>query len=318
MVGQPATVLCPPERVHEIRAQLEEIRAGRRILNHETVRVRKDGRRIEVALTISPIRGDDGRIAGASVIARDITERRRLESMVTQSEKMSAVGQLAAGVAHEINNPLGVILGFAQGLVRRVQAGDAFEMPLKSIEREAMRCKTLVQDLLTFSRSSQAEMEPMDLNQAVEGALSLVQARAKIGPARLELAMAAGLPHVLGNRTQIQQIVINLANNAFDAMPSGGTLSVRSELAADGPRAWIDLRVSDTGTGIPAEILPRIFEPFFTTKPAGKGTGLGLSLVYEIVKKHGGTVDVQSRPGFTEFRIRLPAHSAAAKGRNPS
>jgi signal transduction histidine kinase len=223
---------------------------------------------------------------------------------------MSAVGQLAAGVAHEINNPLGVILGFAQAVVRRLQANDPLEMPLKSIEKEAIRCKNLVQDLLTFSRASKAEREPLDINRAVEGALSLVTAQARMAHIEVKKELAPDLPRILGNQNQVQQIIINLSNNAMDAMMQGGVLTLKTEQFREGALSWVCLKIIDTGPGIPPEIRPRIFDPFFTTKPVGKGTGLGLSLVHEIVKKHSGTVDVASRPGRTEFLIKFPVRSA--------
>jgi PAS domain S-box-containing protein len=237
----------------------------------------------------------------------DLTDRKGMEARMLQSEKLSAMGHLAAGVAHEINNPLGVILGFAQAVLRRLPDGESpFEKPLKSIEREALRCKALVQDLLTFSRASDAEQEMMGLNDCVDGALSLVLAQSKMSKVEMHRALADSLPPILGNRNQIQQVIINLANNAIDAMPKGGALTVKTELLVDLASAWVCLKVSDTGTGIPPEILSRIFEPFFTTKPVGSGTGLGLSLVYEIVKKHGGQVEVESKPGLTEFCVRFP------------
>jgi len=233
-------------------------------------------------------------------------ERKKIEARMVQSEKLSAVGQLAAGIAHEINNPLGVILGFAQGMARRITPGDRLEVPIKSIEREAVRCKNLVQDLLTFSRSTNMERMPMDLNEAVKGALSLIQAQAKFRQVEVRTELTSHLPSILGSKNQIQQVVLNLANNGLDAMAAGGILTVRTELIKISPLYWVCLKISDTGTGIPPEILGKIFEPFFTTKPVGEGTGLGLSLVNEIVQKHSGTIDVQSNPGFTEFCIKFP------------
>jgi signal transduction histidine kinase len=242
----------------------------------------------------------------------DLTERKALEARMLQSEKLSAMGHLAAGVAHEINNPLGVILGFAQAVLRRLPEQSAFEKPLRAVEREALRCKALVQDLLTFSRASDAQQEVLNLNDCVDGALSLVLAQSKMSKVEVHRTLGDSLPPILGNRNQLQQIIINLANNAIDAMPKGGALTVKTELLVDLASAWVCLRLSDTGTGIPPEAMPHIFEPFFTTKPVGSGTGLGLSLVYEIVKKHGGVVDVVSRPGFTEFCAKFPARAGRA------
>ncbi|MBI4395505.1 MAG: PAS domain S-box protein [Elusimicrobia bacterium] len=275
----------------------------------DNIYVTKEGEKIPVSISEGVIRGDSGQLKGTVYVIHDMRPIKKLQERLLQSEKMAAVGQLAAGVSHEINNPLGVILGFAQGLVRRLSSGDPLELPLKSIEREATRCKNLVQDLLTFSRTTHAEREPMDLNVAVEGAISLIQAQARMDKTDVRRDLSESIPRILGNKNQLQQVVINLANNALDAMPKGGVLSVKTELIEDRPHSWVCLKVADNGFGIAPEIMPRIFDPFFTTKPVGKGTGLGLSLVYEIIKKHSGTIEVQSRPGLTEFIIKFPART---------
>jgi len=239
-------------------------------------------------------------------------ELENAQTKLVLSEKMSAVGQLAAGIAHEINNPLGIIMGFSQGISQRVKPGDPLEMPVKSIERESVRCKNLVQDLLTFSRTdaNKSDRIPIDLNKAVEGSIRLVEAGAKMNSAVIKMELSPNIPHVLGNQNQIQQVVINLANNAIDAMPKGGTLRITTEILQDQHLSWACLKVSDTGDGIPKEVQPKIFEPFFTTKPVGKGTGLGLSLLFEIIKKHSGTIEVQSQPGLTEFCVKFPIRTA--------
>ena len=240
-------------------------------------------------------------------LRREMEERKLLESRVIQSEKMAAVGQLAGGVAHEINNPLGVILGFAQNVARRVQPGDPFEMPLRSIEREAMRCKNLVRDLLTFSASGNGKMDEIDLNAAIETALSLVSAHGKVKEVEIEKNLESDLPKILGNSTQIQQIIVNLSNNAIDAMPNGGKLAIRVQKTTLDHCKGIEIQVQDTGQGISPEIQSKIFNPFFTTKEIGKGTGLGLSLVYEIVKKHDGNISLDSELGKgTTFHVFLP------------
>lgn len=277
--------------------------------NREGFLVRRDGERVTVNFSATPMLDDDGKVTGSVYLAHDLTERKRIEAMMLRSDKMSAVGQLAAGVAHEINNPLGIILGFAQGLVRRMAPGDPHSMPLQSIEREALRCKNLVQDLLTFSRTPHLDREPIDLNKAIEGALSLVQAQARMGKAELVKELRTDIPMILANNNQIQQVIINLASNALDAMPNGGTLTVKTELTEDFPVSWVCLTIADTGEGIPADLVSKIFEPFFTTKPVGQGTGLGLSLVHEIVARHSGTIEVQSRPGSTKFCVKFPARN---------
>ena len=263
------------------------------------------------------LRGADGKAARLIRATTDLTGRRAMEMRLLQSEKLSAMGQLAAGIAHEINNPLGVILGFAQAVLRRLPAPSPFQKPLQAVEREALRCRALVRDLLTFSRASDARREEVDINLSVEGALSLVLAQSKMTKVEVREELGEGLPRFLGNFNQIQQVIINLAANAMDAMPKGGILTVRTELRVELAGACVCLKISDTGSGIPAEILPRIFDPFFTTKPVGRGTGLGLSLVHEIVKKHEGFVEVQSRPGFTEFCVKFPAWAGPEAGRKP-
>lgn len=238
--------------------------------------------------------------------AKSQSEQQRLQGMVIQSEKMSAVGQLAAGVAHEINNPLSVILGFAQAILARSPIDSVLQNPLKSIERETLRCRNLVQALLTFSRAGQDERMMAKLNDTVRDALSLIQAEAKLMKVDVKTDLSPDVPVLFCNPNQIQQVIINLSNNAIDAMGSGGCLEVGTKLRGD----YAVIQVTDTGSGIAAHVLPRIFEPFFTTKPVGKGTGLGLSLAYEIVQKHGGKIDVQSRPGETIFSVQIPLQPA--------
>lgn len=267
----------------------------------------KSQERVPVLFTSSALTAADGTTTGYIGAAKDVSDLRKLEARMRQSEKLSAVGQLAAGVAHEINNPLGVILGFAQTLARGLKAGDELELPIKSIEREALRCKALVQSLLTFARTSQADRIAMDVGSAIEQALSLIAPQAKLNRVVVSTALARGLPPVLGNKNQLEQVIMNLAKNAIDAMPNGGTLTLSSELLEQAAQAWVCLRFIDDGTGIPPAVQSKIFDPFFTTKPIGQGTGLGLSLVSEIVQKHSGEITVESRPGRTEFTVKLPA-----------
>ncbi|MBI3307680.1 MAG: PAS domain S-box protein [Candidatus Omnitrophica bacterium] len=264
----------------------------------------RDGHEFPIEITIWPLQ--IGKIVNFNAFIQDITERKRLEHMVLQSEKMAAIGQLAGGVAHEINNPLGIILGFSQNIVKRVKPGDPFELPLKSIEREAVRCKNLVQDLLTFSRIGKVEKESIDLKEAIEGALSLVLAQSKIKNVEL-IKEFTEVPRVIANKNQIQQVIINLSNNAMDAMPKGGKLIIRLKKTKMEQQDGVEIQVADTGQGIPPEIRSKIFNPFFTTKDIGKGTGLGLSLVYEIVEKHQGVIRFDSEVGKgTVFQLFLP------------
>ena len=226
-----------------------------------------------------------------------------------QSEKMAAVGRLASGVAHEINNPLGVILGFAQSALRRVPPGDPLEKALKSIERESVRCKNLVRELLAFSRASGSGRGPCAIEEVLEGALALVRPQAKISAVELSEEIEPGLPRLAANGNQLQQVVVNLCGNGIDAMtPAGGKLTVRARRKGREGADGIELQVQDTGTGIAPEVQPRVFEPFFTTKEPGRGTGLGLSLCYEIVRRHGGSIGFSTAPGKgTLFSVWVPA-----------
>jgi PAS domain S-box-containing protein len=263
---------------------------------------RKDGTNFEVEYVCEVIR-EEGKIQGAVVIFRDITDRRRLEAVTRQAEKLSAVGQLAAGVAHELNNPLAVILGFAQSLARRLPEGDENTVSLRSIEREALRCRNLVQNLLVFSREHKPGYSREDPATMLENALSLVEAQAKVKRLEVRKELAANVPGIEMNGNQIQQVIINLCSNAMDAMPDGGILTVALSPEKDG----IAIRVTDTGSGIPKDIRDKIWEPFFTTKGVGKGTGLGLSLVFEIVQKHQGRIDLESEIGKgTTLTLHLP------------
>jgi PAS domain S-box-containing protein len=311
LIGKPALLLFLDQEQMSASGEIETLLGPKSVRNLELELRHKKGNKIQVLFSSAPLLDEGDHFTGLVIAAKDMTERKKLEGAIRQSEKMSAVGQLAAGVAHEINNPLGVILGFAQAVVRRLPPNDALEMPLKSIEKEAVRCKNLVQDLLTFSRVSKIEREPLDINRAVESALSLVTAQARMSRVDVRMMLAPDLPRILGNINQIQQIIINLANNALDAMGDKGQIVLQTESASEGPLSWVCLRVRDSGPGISKEILSRIFEPFFTTKAVGKGTGLGLSLVHEIIKKHSGTIDVKSQPGHTEFCIKFPVRSTA-------
>jgi two-component system, NtrC family, sensor kinase len=226
------------------------------------------------------------------------------QEQLVQSRKMAAVGQLAGGVAHEINNPLAVILGFAQGMERRVPEKDPLRLPVTSIVREALRCKNLVQELLTFSRTGKKNFESVELNALVRSTLVLIEARAKTQGVQLVVECAEGLPVLQANKTQLQQVLVNLGTNALDVMKGGGTLTVRTQ---PGGKGGACLEVADTGGGIPQDVLPRIFEPFFTTKGVGEGTGLGLSLVYEIIQQHRGSIEVDSAVGQgTRMKVALP------------
>ncbi len=243
---------------------------------------------------------------------RDVTDERALTKRLIESEKMIAIGNLAGGVAHEINNPLGGILAFSQLMKRDAGRTPADLEALDLIEESAMRCKRIVESLLKFSRRSKVEdRRAFDLSKCVEDAAVLFRAQIKKYPrAKLELNLTPGHPPVYGDPSQLGQVVLNLLHNGLQALPDGeGTLKVETGLRD----AHCYFKVTDTGCGIPAENLPRIFEPHFTTKPPGEGTGLGLSIAYRIVEDHGGHFAVDSKiDEGSAFTVMIPVQPGGA------
>src|SRR5438477_580606 len=262
-------------------------------------------------ITKIPMRQDGGDISHVITIGEDITEWRQAQQRLTETEKLAAVGQLAAGVMHEINNPLATILACCEALALRTEdlpPGDrhGYDEYLKIIDAEVQRCRRIVESLLDFSRPKGGDKKPTDVNGVVEQTLFLLKHHARFKRLTVVRELASGLPPVLGDHERLILSFIALMLNAMDAMDSRGTLTVRSRINPD--RAdEILLEFIDTGTGIKREDLPKIFEPFFTTKPQGRGTGLGLSICYGIIAEHRGRIDVESQIGVgSNFRVYLP------------
>ncbi len=236
------------------------------------------------------------------------TDLKSAQAALVQSEKMAAFGQLGAGIAHEVKNPLAGILGYAQLALRKVEQDSPLAKQLRIIEKETKRCKTIIENLMKFSRQEKTEKTPINLNDVLEDALAIVDHQLTINKVRIEKQIAAHLPLIGGNANQLQQVLMNLMINAQQAMPEGGTVSI--ETAQDEDKVVLSVR--DTGPGMPPEIQEKIFEPFFTTKPIGKGTGLGLSVSYGIVKDHYGEILLESEPGKgTTFTLSFPVMDAA-------
>ncbi len=231
-----------------------------------------------------------------ALIVLDVTERKELESRYLQAEKMSAMGFLAAGIAHELSTPLNVILGNVK-VMQELDAKKASRKPLAAMERAIDRCRGLVDSLLAFARKDDDSPRDFAVEEAVGGALSLISpaARAKIIEIRHEFRDAPVV--VRGHRNRFEQVLINLANNALDAMNEGGRLVFRTAVVKRDGARWARVEVADNGRGIPEELLSKVREPFFTTKKEGRGTGLGLSLASEIVAKHGGSLEIDSAVG---------------------
>jgi len=240
------------------------------------------------------------------LVGRDMTSERDMRVRLMESDRLAAVGELVAGVAHEVNNPLSSISAFAQLLLRDDDLSPAHRESIEVIRAETTRASQVVKDLLTFARRSDPQREPLDLNGVVARTLRLRQYQLAEASVRVRQELAPDLPPVLGDARQLQQVCLNLVTNAVHAMePQGsGALTLRTSHDEDG----VVLEVSDTGPGISAGARPHVFEPFFTTKGEGEGTGLGLSVSYGIVKAHGGTIEVaDTGPDGTTFRVRIPA-----------
>lgn len=265
--------------------------------------------------SIVGLKDETGQIYAYEVISRNVTGRKAIEDRLISMEKLASLGTLAAGVAHEINNPMTVILGFTEHLLEKTEDNPDIQETLKIIEEEGLKCKKIVENLLTFARSPERTEKSTDINALLEKMVAVVKNTLLTKKIRLHVNLTPDLPRVNGDPTELQQVFINLVNNAMDAMRGGGELSLITRMAKDGKRVAIE--VSDTGNGIPRNIQTKIFDPFFTTKQPGVGTGLGLSIVYGIVTKFGGTVSFSSFPAEeypekhgTTFTVYLPLASA--------
>ncbi len=269
--------------------------------------------KIWISANFMPLKNEQGVVNSVLCIARDITENKYLERQLINTEKLASLGTLAAGVAHEVNNPIGVILGFCDLLLRKADKTSQTYEDLKTIERQGLHCKQVVENLLSFARLGEGKSEHSDINECIEDIIKVVKHTLEMRSVDLVLALAENLPLVSGDSRQLQQVFLNLINNSIYAMPAGGTLKVRTYLERQTRKVVI--QVEDDGIGIKEEDMDHIFEPFFTTKPEGEGTGLGLFVSYGIITKYGGTIDCVShhsstlKPRGTTFTVRLLTES---------
>ncbi len=307
MVGESIYKLIPPELHDSERDVLQCLRRGERVELAEAERVRKDGRRIWISLSVSPVLDQSGAIIGAASIKRDVTERKIVADRMQETQRLQAVGQLAGGMAHEANNQMSVVLGGAQFLLNRPDLAPEARQDVEAIRQAAERTATITQQLLAFGRRQFLQLRDVDLNrvlQSIEPVLrrSLTESQELI----VRLGLRDGL--VRADPRQIEQVLLNLTLNARDAMPDGGRLTIETGMADE----VATLVVQDNGHGMDPGTLQRVFEPFFTTKEVGQGTGLGLSVVHGIVNQTGGHIEVESDPGKgTTFKLYFPTTSAS-------
>ncbi|HEX3681875.1 MAG TPA: ATP-binding protein [Bryobacteraceae bacterium] len=268
-----------------------------------------------VNLAIAPLVSKELEQIGRLIIFDDVTDRDELERRLMQADKLSSIGLLAAGVAHEVNTPLAVISTYAQMLAKQVTGDDQKSKLLEKIAKQTFRASEIVNSLLNFSRTSPTDFLETDLNRVIRETATLIEHQFQKAGVITGLTLADDLPLVRGNSGKLQQVFLNLFINARDAMTAGGSLTVRT-WAENG---FAHAEVADTGQGIPAEHLARIYDPFFTTKAPKKGTGLGLSITYGIVQEHNGLIEVDSAPGRgTRFHLEFPTVAAARRHALPA
>uniref|UniRef100_Q01U21 histidine kinase n=1 Tax=Solibacter usitatus (strain Ellin6076) TaxID=234267 RepID=Q01U21_SOLUE len=304
-IGQHITLVVPESRRHEEAGILARIGEGLPVKHFETVRCRKDGRLIHVSLTISPVRETSGRIVGASHIARDITERMELEEQLRQTQKLESLGVLAGGMAHDFNNLLTGVMGNASLIAEELGPESSAAPRLSEIMHASERAAQLVRQMLAYAGKGRFVMQHLDISEQIAGIAPLI--RTSITPSvQLEFNLAENLPAVECDASQIQQLIMNLATNAGEAIESHGTVTITTSTHRTGSERQVVIEVKDTGCGMDETTRARIFDPFFTTKFTGRG--LGLAAVLGIIRSHNGSISVESTPGRgSTFTVALPA-----------
>jgi PAS domain S-box-containing protein len=262
-----------------------------------------------------PVYEANGKVRGLLCSGRDITELKRVQEQLAQAQKMESIGQLVAGIAHEINTPLGIVLGYAQLLLEEVKPEGQSYNDLKIIEKQTKICKKIVADLLRFSRRTGSTMKPLDINETIEEVLSVVEHTFSLEQVSISRRLDPHLPSIVGDMEKLKQAFLNLVNNAFDAISDKGTITIATRY--DAQLDQVILSVMDDGHGISSREVDKIFDPFYTTKPVGKGTGLGLAVTFGIIQEHNGKIEVESPPSIaineekentrgTLFKMYLP------------
>jgi PAS domain S-box-containing protein len=312
VIGKPVTWLFSSPG--EWEALWRRVVQGGTIPDHETTRLRKDGSQMTVSVTLAPLKDNAGNMLGTVAMSRDITQRQALINQVIQSERLAAVGRLAAGVAHEINNPLAVIgeiTGYLQDIIeegpaiKRRQLDKELQEGLPKVAAQIRRCRSITSRLLSFARKSEVRREVADVSTALDDILPYLAKEARLAGVQIHRRLHAGLPLIRIEDLQLEEVLINLIKNAIHAMSPRGHGNIWLFSAHRGGQ--VTLTVKDDGPGIAKDVMDRLFDPFVSTKPVGQGTGLGLSICYGIVKHHGGEILVESEPGQgTIFEIVLP------------
>jgi len=318
IIGKNWYDLCVPEDVREERKKtFKKVMAGEQqeVEDYENIILTKSGEERIIAWHNTSLIDEGGQIFGTLSSGEDITKRKQTEEELIQSEKMVSLGQLAASVVHEVNNPLAGIMVYVKLFQKKYKENkiqdESTERQLQKIEKELDRTTRIIKNLLTFARQSESSLTPIDINKAIDAALLLVGNQINLENIGLEKNFDPQLPQVLADFDKIQQILINIILNAIQAMPEGGYLTIATSVAKgvrvrDTKKDTVRIDIKDTGIGIPKENLKKLFTPFFTTKEKGKGVGLGLSVVHGIIGKHKGKIEVESEQDVgTTFSIYL-------------
>ena len=278
------------------------------VREYEVSLVNRHGDHLYGLVTANRFSDDQDRAAGYEGVIRDITQKKRMQKHLARTEKLAAVGQLAAGLAHEINNPLGVINCYANLIGKSAREVPSIRDDVKIIQKHTQSCKSIVQDLLNFARVSDTRKARGDIRQAIDGVLDILEKQTGGKRIAVQRAYAEDLPDIVVDFDKMRQVFMNLIINAIQAVEEDGRISVSAEFNADAGQ--IEIRIADTGPGIPREYVDSIFDPFFTTKETGTGTGLGLSISYGIIQEHGGDIQVNTQTGKgTTFTIILPVEA---------
>jgi PAS domain S-box-containing protein len=283
----------------------KEIDAHGSIFNAEVDLICQDHTTRHALISASLDRGRTDMDGTIQYLVKDIEQRRLMELQIAQADKLASLGQLSAGVAHEINNPMGIILGYTQLLLREESPDSEKHSDLKIIEKHVKNCKAIVEDLLSFSRTSKTEEKTHKIHEIIDEVLNFVKQHSDVEHLDIIRRYDEQVPMILLDEKKIKQVFINLIMNASHAVGGNGTIDIRTHY--DQANASIQVQVIDSGHGISKRDMKRIFDPFFTTKPTGEGTGLGLSVSYGIIKNHGGEISVESEPGQgSTFTVILP------------
>jgi PAS domain S-box-containing protein len=311
ILGHPLPDLCAASRRAALREALAAVARGQQVDNFDLPLFRGDGVSGQFSVNLSPISGEDGRVSSIVVVMTDVTDSAMLRSKLVHAEKMAAVGQLVSGVAHEVNNPLTAILGFADLLMENPDLPESARHNLRVILQEAQRTKQIVQNLLSFARQMPPQREPVQLNSILQRTVHLRSYDFISHGIQVVERLDDSLPPIIGDSHQLQQVFLNILNNAYDAVRES-TQAARIEIMSASAGAYVEIAFRDNGIGISDP--ERIFDPFFTTKDIGKGTGLGLSICYGIVREHGGEIVCHNNPdsGGATFIVRLPVASEPA------